>query len=73
MPKLHPRELVVKSAEQDLRKALQEVDEKYNLTQFEYIQLLQNVLGGAILTVCKYGIRQERHGDTETPGGLQRD
>lgn len=69
MPKLHPRELVIRSAEHVLREALIEVG-KLDLTQLEYIQLMQNVLGGEILTVCKYGIRFERHGNTDTPGGL---
>jgi hypothetical protein len=73
MPRLHKREKLIRDAESELRRAVMEVDEKYNLTQFEYIQLLHVILGEAILTVCKYGIRQERHGDTETPGGLEKD
>jgi hypothetical protein len=67
---LHEREKLVRDAEHDLRKALLDLDGKYDLTQFEYIQLLQGVLGGEIQTICKYGIRQERHGNTDTPGGL---
>lgn len=70
MPKLHPRELIIRGAEVILREALIQVS-KLDLTQLEYIQLVQNILGGEILTVCKYGIRFERHGNTDTPGGLE--
>jgi hypothetical protein len=68
--KLHEREKLVRAAEIDLRQALLELGKKHDLTSFEYIQVVQRVLGGEILSTCKYGIRIERHGDPETPGGL---
>ena len=73
MPKLHERELLVRAAERVLRDALVEVLSNHDLTQMEYIQLCQNVLGGEILNTCKYAIRVERHGNTDTPGGFAKD
>lgn len=74
MPTLHPREKLIREAERDLRKFLIGwVDKFEGLTAFESIQVLQNTLGDEILSICKYGIRIERHGDTETPGGLSKE
>jgi len=73
MPKLHEREALVRAAERVLRGALIEIATKHELTQMEYIQLCQNVLGGEILTTCKYAIRMERHGNTDTPGGFEKE
>jgi hypothetical protein len=70
MPKIHPREKIVRSAEKLLRDALSEVG-KLELTELEYVQLCQDVLGGEILTICRYGIREERHGNRDTPGGFE--
>lgn len=70
MPKLHEREALVRAAEKVLQGALSEILSNHELTQMEYIQMCQNVLGREILTTCKYAIRVERHGNPNTPGGF---
>ncbi|KKN07250.1 hypothetical protein LCGC14_1068900 [marine sediment metagenome] len=67
MPKRHEREKLVTSAEIELQKAALEISKE--LTTAEYLRVLANVFGGAINSIAKYEIRQERHGNTETPGG----
>lgn len=70
MPKLHEREAVVREAKLKLSEAVQEWGKGHDLTQFEYLQVVQGVLGDEILGACKYAIRVERHGDPNKPGGL---
>ena len=74
MPKLHEREFPCRDAENELRTAVSSVTcgEKFKgLTYFEALSIMQNVFGGEIQQFLKYAIRLERHGDTETPGGLE--
>ncbi len=71
MPKLHEREILIRQAEIKLREALTKLTDEFDLTPFEYIQLVQNILGGEILQTCKYQIRVERHGDANKPGGFE--
>jgi len=73
MPKIHPRERLCMKAESRLRMAILKLDEEFELTRLEHLQVLQTVLGDVILNACKYGIRQERHGNTDTPGGWESD
>jgi hypothetical protein len=68
MPKLHPRELLVKEAERKVRDAI--YGSTKDLTVFERISVVTNVLTDHVLASCKYGIRLERHGDPNKPGGL---
>lgn len=70
MPKLHEREAIVREAKLKLSEAVQEWGKGQDLTQFEYIQVVQSVLGEAVMSTCRYGIRVERHGDPEKPSGL---
>lgn len=72
MPKLHEREKVTRSAKKLLLEALDGVD-KLELTEWEYIQVCQEVLGGVIQNMCRHGIRLERHGDADTPGGFEKE
>lgn len=69
MPTIHPREKKTRDAENDLRTALAEIARKYELTRFEEISVVNRVLSDTIGTICKYAIRQERHGNTDKPGG----
>jgi len=69
MPRrIHEREKLVTAAEIELRKATMKAAE--DLTQGEYLRVLVNVLAGVISSIAKYAIREERHGDPDTPGGL---
>jgi hypothetical protein len=70
MPKIHHREKLVKSAEKLILDALSEVV-KLELTEWEYLRVCQTVLGGEISNACKLGIREERHGNIDTPGGFE--
>lgn len=69
--KLHPREQVVTDAENEVRTALVEAIKKYELTTGEELRILANLFGSEVGTIAKYIIRQERHGNTDTPGGLE--
>lgn len=71
--KLHQRAKIVMAFEQRLRNAMTEIETEIEaefdgMTSLETIQALQNVLGDTISAICKYGIRRERHGNTDTPG-----
>lgn len=68
--KIHPREKKCTAAESELRGVILGLDQKHKLTQAELIQVLTHVFSDEILSMMKYAIRQERHGNTDTPGGL---
>ena len=73
---MHPRESIVTDVELKLRDAVNEwmrSDEVGELTSLEYIRVVNTVVGGLIAGAVKYGIREERHGDTDKPGGLAGD
>lgn len=63
----------VPEAADELMKATADLVKKYELTEAEQIRVVvaacQNWLG----SIAKYAIREERHGNTDTPGGLARD
>lgn len=67
MPNLHPREKVTMKAEVEINAALIAVTEKYDLTDGEVI----SYISGFLANRAKYMIRLERHGDINTPGGLE--
>ncbi len=64
----HKRDKIVRDAEQMVRQAL--FDHTKNLTEGEYLRVVCAVFGDAVSTTAKYIIRHERHGDSDTPGGL---
>jgi len=68
--KIHPRERITGRASTLLKKAIRDL-QQFNLTDAEYTSVLMDVLASEILGHTKYLIREERHGDTETPGGLE--
>jgi len=68
--KIHPRERITGRASTLLRKAIRDL-QQFDLTDAEYTSVLMDVLANEILGHTKYLIREERHGDTETPGGLE--
>jgi len=68
MPKLHPRYWIVKKAEVELSKAVMDIAQKHELTTAEQLKVVAAALGDAVGSIAKYAIRQERHGDSDTPG-----
>lgn len=68
--KIHPREELLDKAERILSIAVRDVLEM-DLTNAEYIQVLNTVYNGAIGRRLKYMIRYERHGNGDKPGGLE--
>ena len=58
LPK-HPREQRVTLAKVDIGEAILEAIEKYNLTDYEVLQILT----GEALGYIRMGLRMERHGD----------
>lgn len=68
---IHPREITVNDAASALRTAVNEILwKKYGLTTAESLRVLADVLGGEIAGIAKLCIREERHGNLDTPGGL---
>lgn len=68
--RIHPREKKVQKAERALIETLMEVM-RMDLTNAEYLQVLNSVFSDAIALNLKHQIRQERHGDKDKPGGLE--
>ena len=68
--RIHPRETTVRRAESELREEILRVVEKHDLTEAEALRMVNNVCSFWIADVAKYAIRQERHGNMSTPGGL---
>lgn len=67
--RIHHREALVKEAGRKIREAVLEATT--GLTIAESIQVITHALSSEVLGIVKYEIRQERHGNTETPGGLE--
>lgn len=69
--RMHPRERIVQKASSDLRKMLLgwfKISEE--LTTAEEIMVLSTVMHDLIGGALKMAIRQERHGTTDVPGGI---
>ena len=70
MPKIHPRELIVRKAANALAEAILKTTE--DLTENEALSVVNGELSRYIGGVAKYGIREERHpGEPDTPGGWE--
>ncbi len=70
--KIHPRESIVKDAEQKLRGAMLDILGDADLTTGEELRILESVLGGMISNIAKHIIRHERHpNEPDKPGGLE--
>ena len=65
---IHPRERIVSAAEFKIRTAVLEATRE--LTSLERLSVVTQVLSDITSTICKYQIRQERHGNTDEPGGI---
>lgn len=71
MPSIHPREKLVNKAEREIENTISNILEKHDLTVAEELRVLAAVLGNRIGMTAKFMIREERHGDTDKPGGLK--
>ena len=72
LPRIHPREVLVEEARRDLSSALLEWEKGHdNLTTAEHIKVVTGVFNDHILSMMKFAIRHERHGDPDKPGGLE--
>lgn len=69
----HPRERAVRKARSALQSHLTQWLRHHELTTYEEILIITSVMGEAITGAMKYGIRIERHGDPNTPGGLAKE
>jgi len=67
MPRIHPREQLVKDAEMKIKTAI--VEACKGLTTAESLQVVNHACHEEIGGILKYEIRMERHGNTNTPGG----
>lgn len=65
---MHPRAAIVRTAQTDLQKVIGEWLERHDLTTVEELAVLNHTLSGTIGGTLKFAIRQERHGDDDTPG-----
>lgn len=69
--RLHPREQPVTEARIDLMQRYLDWQRAHDLTDAEHLSVVAGVFGDSIGNIAKYQIRQERHGDTDTPGGWE--
>ena len=71
MPRLHPREAIVSSAQTDLRTVVFEWGQRHpDLTSAEWLKILLGVCSDEAQSLLKTEIRIERHGDANKLGGL---
>ncbi len=67
---IHPREERCRAAEGAINEALWCAVDKYALTDAERLRVVTAALAGYLSGMAKYAIREERHGNSNTPGGL---
>lgn len=63
MSDLHPRYRIVKKAELALAGFMIKLEKDHGLTYVETVRILTTALAEA----TRYALREERHGDAETP------
>lgn len=73
--RIHEREVRVEKASADLRRAVLDAVAELpgDLTDGEYVRIINGISYELIAGWAKYKIREERHGDTDTPGGWASD
>jgi hypothetical protein len=60
----------VPEAAEELQKAMSDLVREYELTEAEQVRVIGEACHNCIAHMAKYAIREERHGNTEKPGGL---
>lgn len=68
--RIHPREEIVRRAENELANTLATTVAKHRLTEPEALRAVNAACSSWIASVAKYAIREERHGDATKEGGL---
>lgn len=71
MPRIHHREKQVNTAKLDLSQALLDITTKHDLTDAETLRIVAQVAYEHVGGLAKHWIRQERHGDSDKPGGWE--
>lgn len=72
MPRLHPREQIVNTAEADLRDAVSGWSRDHpDLTSAEWLKIVMSVCHDLMQGLLRTEIRLERHGDADKPGGFE--
>lgn len=69
LPKVHSREEITRRAAGELTDFCIQWHGKYGLSFLEELTLLQSQMA----TILMYALRYERHGETETPSGLEKE
>ena len=70
LPRIHPREERCTKAKLDLITEIWALKEKFDLTDLELLRVVHEALADHNGGFIKFAIREERHGDTDKPGGL---
>lgn len=69
--RIHQRESLVRDVKNKLSQAFLDTFKGAELTNAEELKIVNEVSSDWIGSILKYQIREERHGDTDTPGGLE--
>lgn len=69
--RIHPREERTRKAEYALKGAVHDIIVRHDLTEAEGLRVVNAALSDRVGGVAKYAIREERHGNTDTPGGFE--
>jgi len=71
LPRMHEREPKVTQAGIDISGAILDAVKKYELTEAEQLRVVNKVCSEWIGGIAKFAIREERHGNTDKPGGWE--
>ena len=71
--KIHPRELVTQQARLDLTNAFLKIAQEHQLTPTEEAQVVEKFSHAEQANFLNRCLRLERHGDEETPSGLEKE
>jgi len=73
LPKMHPREEIVREAKRKLDKLIHDWrrEPACDLTVAEELKIVMWVSSDYIQSVLRSAIRIERHGDSDKPGGIE--
>jgi len=70
LPTIHTREAIVHKAERALDTAISLWKAEHrDLTTTELLSVMNHIFSSAVGVIMKHLIRQERHGDSDKPGG----
>lgn len=70
LPRIHPREAIVRRAELDVEEAVAKTLEGRDLTTAEELRVVVGVFSRLAGSIAKHAIRAERHpNDPDKPGG----